>query len=407
MVHIRVPYKVAGARHGHLNVTAAYSRNYEPFAVFEELKTQSDLAHQPTQVRVVVELADIRILALGTLHHPKSFYANKYAKMLLHPPGVEKPFPSSSEVNLSKSEPLPPEPGHEDGDDAEGSAIGPPNQPQTPESPASPVSLELEPTRSRESTHSISAAASALLPSVFRGRSWSTTVADPLGASSSSTPSSPIRGISIFRTRSLDEHAGRAATSPVGPSSPGILSRLVGVGSRRRMSLSPPPEGQVLQLEEPAQLPSSTPDIPQQDIPHAPAQPSTQDNPNAPTAGRTPDQRAKGGKKANQGTGNGYPVLRHPTPSRQFANYPNYTPGDADTRWKGSGEDEEDGKAWAGPLLLTAQIIDSRHPRSDLTAEELMFHGRFANFGVKDLFAIAPWMMGKLGKIIDGHGLGI
>ncbi|KAG9049515.1 hypothetical protein FS837_009995 [Tulasnella sp. UAMH 9824] len=368
--------------------------------VFEELKVQSDLAHQPTQVRVVLELADIRILALGTLHHPKSFYANKYAKMLLHPPGVEKPFPSSSDVNLPEPEPLPLEPGHEDEDEAD----VPPNQAQTPESPASPASLELEPTRSRESTHSISAAASALLPSVFRGRSWSTTVADPAAASSSSTPPSPMRGISIFRTRSLDEHAGRTATSPVGPSSPGILSRLVGVGSRRRVSLSPPPEGQVLQIEqqESPQLRSNAPHIPQQDVPHAPV-----NNPDAPAATPSRDQRGKETSKANRGTGNGYPVLRHPTPSQQFANYPNYTPGDADTRWKGSGEDEEGGKAWAGPLLLTAQIIDSRHPRTDLTAEELMFHGRFANLGVKDLFAVAPWMMGKLGKIIDGHGLGI
>ncbi|KAG8966550.1 hypothetical protein FRC05_002623 [Tulasnella sp. 425] len=350
---------LVSCRHGHLNVTAAYSRNYEAFAVFKELKVQSDLAHQPTQVRVVLELADIRILALGTLHHPKSFYANKYAKMLLHPLGIKKPFPSSSDINLPEPEPLPLEPGHEDEDEAD----VPPNQPQTPESPASPASLELEPTRSRESTHSISAAASALLPSVFWGRSWSTTIADPAAASSSSTPPSPMRGISIFQTRSLDEHAGQMVTSPVGPSSPGILSRLVGVGSRRRMSLSPPPEGQVLQIEqqESPQLLSSAPHIPPQGVPHAP----------------------------------------------QFANYPNYTPGDADTRWKGSGEDKEDGKAWAGPLLLTAQIIDSRHPRTDLTAEELMFHGWFANFGVKDLFAVAPWMMGKLGKIIDGHGLGI
>lgn len=319
-------------------------------------RAQSDLAHQPTEVRVVLELADVRILALGTLHHPKSFYANKYAKMLLHPPGVEKPFRSSSDVNLPGHESLPHELEHIDEGSEESSPAMASNQLQVPESPASPPSLELEPTRSRESTHSISAAASALFPSVFRGRSWSTTVTEPATPGSSSTPSSPMRGISIFRTRSLDEHAGRTVTPHVGPSSPGILSRLAGVRGRRRMSLSPPPEGQVLQIEQedPAQLPASPPTIPQQDLPLVPARSTTEDHSNARPGAKSPDQRAKAAGKANRGIGNGYPALRHPTPSQQFANYPNYTPGNADTRWKGSGENEEDGKVWAGPLLYVA-----------------------------------------------------
>ncbi|KAG9017966.1 hypothetical protein FRB90_012852 [Tulasnella sp. 427] len=384
---------------GHLNVTAAYSRSYEPFAVFEELKAQSDLGHLPTQVRVLLELADIRILALGALHHPKSFYANNYAKMLLHPPGVEKPFSSSSEVDLPEPEPGPL---HQEAADAS-SPMASQNQPQTPVTPTSPLSLELQPTRSRESTHSIT----ALLPSVFRGRSYSTTYAHPAAPGSSSGPSSSMRGISIFRTRSLDEHAGRAVTSPIGPSSPSILSRLAGAANRRRTSLSPPPEGQVLQIEQ-QQLPQSTVSNASeatqgQDPAVSPTFPTTASRRDPPSPA---DPRTKGNNKARGGV-NGYPVLRHPTPSRQFSNYPNYTSGDADTRWRGSGDDEEDGKVWAGPLLLTAQIIDSRHPRSELTTEELMVHGRFANFGVKDLFAVAPWMMGKLGKIIDGHGLGI
>jgi len=69
---------------------------------------------------------------------------------------------------------------------------------------------------------------------------------------------------------------------------------------------------------------------------------------------------------------------------------------------------EEDGRVWAGPMLLTAQIASGDQLSSgDVDHEDLLTLGRFASFGVRDLFAIAPWMKDKLGKIIEGPGLGI
>ncbi|GJE84346.1 hypothetical protein PsYK624_004220 [Phanerochaete sordida] len=78
-------------RGGVANELEASSRNYDPVAVFDELKMQSNLDHLETRIRLIVELADVRIIALGVLNKPRGTTSvNPYARVLLHPPGIER-----------------------------------------------------------------------------------------------------------------------------------------------------------------------------------------------------------------------------------------------------------------------------------------------------------------------------
>ncbi|KAJ3484105.1 hypothetical protein NLI96_g5852 [Meripilus lineatus] len=78
-------------RNGSANELEASSRTFNPMQIFNEHKLQSNLAHLETHIRLVVEFADVRIIALGVLHKPRSsFILNRNARIFLHPPGVEK-----------------------------------------------------------------------------------------------------------------------------------------------------------------------------------------------------------------------------------------------------------------------------------------------------------------------------
>jgi hypothetical protein len=46
-----------------------------------------------------------------------------------------------------------------------------------------------------------------------------------------------------------------------------------------------------------------------------------------------------------------YTRLTHPLPALSHANYPFYTPGGGDGRWRGSEEGEESGLRWVGGLM--------------------------------------------------------
>ncbi|KAF9078122.1 hypothetical protein BDP27DRAFT_1310815 [Rhodocollybia butyracea] len=77
-------------RNGTANELEASSRGFNPLAIFNEMKLQNNLMHLETRIRLVVELADVRILALGTLNHPRStLTVNPNAHTFLHPPGIE------------------------------------------------------------------------------------------------------------------------------------------------------------------------------------------------------------------------------------------------------------------------------------------------------------------------------
>ncbi|KAI0268124.1 hypothetical protein BC834DRAFT_867974 [Gloeopeniophorella convolvens] len=79
-------------KNGSANELEASSRNYNPLAIFNDMKLQSNLAHLETHIRLVVQFADVRILALGVLNNPRgAFTVNKNARAFLHPPGIERP----------------------------------------------------------------------------------------------------------------------------------------------------------------------------------------------------------------------------------------------------------------------------------------------------------------------------
>ncbi|KAK0461993.1 uncharacterized protein EV420DRAFT_1266034 [Desarmillaria tabescens] len=77
-------------RNGSANELEVSSRTFNPVAIFNDMKLQSNLAHLETRIRLVVTLADVRILAFGTLNRPRStLMVNPNAHILLHPPGIE------------------------------------------------------------------------------------------------------------------------------------------------------------------------------------------------------------------------------------------------------------------------------------------------------------------------------
>ncbi|KAI0303953.1 hypothetical protein BC826DRAFT_980589 [Russula brevipes] len=84
-------------KNGSANELEASSRNFNPLSLFNDMKLQSNLAHLETHIRLVVQLADVRILALGVLNNPRgAFTINRNARAFLHPPGTEiAPDPAS------------------------------------------------------------------------------------------------------------------------------------------------------------------------------------------------------------------------------------------------------------------------------------------------------------------------
>ncbi|RXK36581.1 hypothetical protein M231_06122 [Tremella mesenterica] len=73
-------------RQGFASINRHDSRTFNPQNVHNELKSQNNLATQPTEVRVVLHLQDVRIIALGVLWDKPSLFVNKNAHLLLHPP---------------------------------------------------------------------------------------------------------------------------------------------------------------------------------------------------------------------------------------------------------------------------------------------------------------------------------
>jgi len=77
-------------KNGTANELEASSRNYNPLSIFNDLKLQNNLAHLETHIRLVVQLADVRILAFGVLNNPRgAFTINRNARAFLHPPGID------------------------------------------------------------------------------------------------------------------------------------------------------------------------------------------------------------------------------------------------------------------------------------------------------------------------------
>ncbi|KIL70256.1 hypothetical protein M378DRAFT_67503 [Amanita muscaria Koide BX008] len=77
-------------RNGSANEVEGSSRHFNPLAIFDEIKAQCGLTHLETRIRVVLELADVRVLAFGTLNQKTPLTYNSNAHAALHPPGIEE-----------------------------------------------------------------------------------------------------------------------------------------------------------------------------------------------------------------------------------------------------------------------------------------------------------------------------
>ncbi|KAJ6490343.1 hypothetical protein C8R47DRAFT_466953 [Mycena vitilis] len=76
-------------RNGSANQLEASSRNFNPTAIFDDIRLQQNMLQLEMRARLVVQLADVRILALGILHRPRSpLTVNSNAKIFLYPPDI-------------------------------------------------------------------------------------------------------------------------------------------------------------------------------------------------------------------------------------------------------------------------------------------------------------------------------
>ncbi|KAF7301887.1 hypothetical protein MIND_00754700 [Mycena indigotica] len=83
-------------RNGSANLLEVSSRNFNPTNILDNLRhgtfvgmLQQNTYRLPLRARLVVQFADVRIIALGTLDYPRSQWAvNSNAKLLMKPPEI-------------------------------------------------------------------------------------------------------------------------------------------------------------------------------------------------------------------------------------------------------------------------------------------------------------------------------
>ncbi|KAJ7232220.1 hypothetical protein B0H12DRAFT_1261748 [Mycena haematopus] len=90
-------------RNGSANQLEASSRNFNVAHILDDMRLQQNMLHLEMRVRLVVQFADVRVLALGTLNRPSPLTVNSNANALLHPPGIlsesNGPFGTLSEYS--------------------------------------------------------------------------------------------------------------------------------------------------------------------------------------------------------------------------------------------------------------------------------------------------------------------
>ncbi|KAF8195624.1 hypothetical protein K438DRAFT_1826239 [Mycena galopus ATCC 62051] len=75
-------------RNGSANQLEVFSRNFNPALILDDMRLQQNMLHLEMRVRLIVQFADVRVLALGTLRRPSPLAVNSNASVLLHPPGI-------------------------------------------------------------------------------------------------------------------------------------------------------------------------------------------------------------------------------------------------------------------------------------------------------------------------------
>ncbi|CAG8475193.1 1970_t:CDS:2 [Acaulospora colombiana] len=79
------------SRQGIVNFNSAYSRQFDPHAILDVYKEQNNIRNQPSTTRLIVQLADVKIIAIGTLGKATAFRVNRLAKEFMHPTGIYPP----------------------------------------------------------------------------------------------------------------------------------------------------------------------------------------------------------------------------------------------------------------------------------------------------------------------------
>ncbi|ORX37661.1 hypothetical protein BD324DRAFT_622801 [Kockovaella imperatae] len=437
-------------RNGSGSINRMYSRLFDPYDIYDELKHQNNFASQPTQVRVVVHLQDVRILAIGVLLSSPSLFVNPNAHLLLHPPLLRQiPMDLSDiddvDVQMTVY-------------DAVRSSSPPQIRTRTREAdssdseqPVLPIPVKSgrarSPVEASGSSPRIRNTLAALIPG--RGRRSSN------GANGQSSGA-------INRQVAAQTSTGRSLDNSGGPLNR-IRSRETGdQGRRRGWSLSLPRSRNMTVDEQvpSAQSSSSSEMIVEQHITALSASfghvmtavPEVQSNPPADAPSR-PREISSPPRPQARSSDAPYPILTHPQPNGSHRFYPNHTPPHflladgmefmdssappaSDTRARHS-ECEDDGigmlwsageahwgddgskmaeidsrtglrSRWVGPMILVAQLHpcdrSAAHPSGaspygPLEGQnvDLGPKGMYTSIGFEDLEVVAPWVELKAG----------
>ncbi|WVQ78961.1 hypothetical protein IAT38_001053 [Cryptococcus sp. DSM 104549] len=73
-------------RNGSASINRMSARDFNPYFIFDELKRQNNFTMHPTEMREVIRLQDVRIIAIGILTDKPSSFVNPNAHLVLHPP---------------------------------------------------------------------------------------------------------------------------------------------------------------------------------------------------------------------------------------------------------------------------------------------------------------------------------
>ncbi|CEL53588.1 hypothetical protein RSOLAG1IB_06443 [Rhizoctonia solani AG-1 IB] len=347
-------------RSGTAATCTAYSRTFNASVIMDDLKRQANLSEYETQARVIVQLADVRIVILGVLRKPPYFAFNNHARELIHPPGVERPDEGTS---LPRNETV-----------LDQSQISRITQP-----PPLPQSVSVW---SGESPTRSSGASRRAGLTTSRTRSPSRERRASIGLRLSRT---------LTHESTSSARTGRSSLSRSG----GIIDRIrrwtSGPGGRAEQNMSPrtsifisSPISNNSNIDSPGPSWATSPATPGTSVPL-----SSTPIPNE-TSSTNPT--------------NTLPRLQYPEPIDNYSQYPNYTPGEDDNRWHIQDGLEEGGLLWVGPIMITAQLVphNIRRPSTLLTPEEVYSEGRHVSFRWDDLIAIAPWMEERLTRRDDG-----
>lgn len=314
-------------------------------------RSQNNFASHPTQVRVVVHLQDVRILAIGVLSNEPTLFVNPNAHALLHPPLLRNrpacadlldpghpaiakipsvPKPSLSVLNGTASNEIyfplvrtlsPSTPGTTTYGLGEGAA---PVQPQAPHSPPSS-----------------SASLSSTLARVLPGRRRRNTSADASGPSDSA-------GLSQVRSRDSDDSRRRSWASAFGRARSGSFGN---------------PLERAISATQPVLTPSPTLPVVGEHSPTDENEVSTVKPPQKHVDAAELDGLLK------PDSARPYSTMRKPAPAPAYELYPNFTPTHgsrsdviSDTRaLYPEIEDDYNGHLWAS---------DETTPRDDVRMVE-------------------------------------